>query len=171
MKPRPQRQGERGAAVVELGMILPMLLLLVLTAVDMGRLIYMNQLSADLTRTAAAMGARGFSAQEALAAIRAADHGLDVDSVGIVFVSTIKRRTIEDATPWIVSQVQDGAIPGFNSYVGSPGGPADLPEISTLEPGMTLTAVEVAVPFQPILSLEGIGVSLFPSVIYEVSYF
>jgi hypothetical protein len=66
-----------------------------------------------------------------------------------------------------VSQVSGGNLPGFTSRLGAPGGPATLHGIETLEPGMRLTAVEVAVPFQPMFPLGNV----YPSVVYDVAYF
>ena len=73
-----------------------------------------------------------------------------------------------DPTPLIVSQVSGGNLPGFKSRLGVAGGPAALHGIEALEPGMRLTAVEVAIPFRPLFPL---GDAVYPSMVYDVAYF
>jgi hypothetical protein len=161
------RKSERGGAVVEFALVAPVVFTALLGAMDMGRLVRISQVSTDVSRAAASVGAHGFDLAQALQVARTTKSALGIDEIGIIFVTLVARKDANDPTPWVVSQVSGGDLAGFTSRLGTPGGPATLEGIEVLEPGMRLTAVEVAVPFQPMIPLG----SVYPSVVYDVAYF
>ena len=161
------RSSERGGAVVEFALVAPLVFTALLGAIDMGRLVRISQVSTDVGRAAASVGAHGFDLAQALQVARTTKAALGIDEIGIIFVTMVGRKDANDPTPWVVSQVSGGDLPGFTSRLGEPGGPATLRGIDTLEPGMRLTAVEIAVPFRPVLPMG----SVYPSVVYDVAYF
>ena len=166
---RGTRRGrEHGGAVVEFALLVPLMATLIVSAIDIGRLVHTRQIALDVTRAAAALPVRGLSASEALAVARSIDPRLPLSSTGSVVVTTVARKSVSDATPWVVEQVESGSTSDFRSRVGVTGGPANLGDVAALQPGMKLTAVEIAVPFKPAFSF---GADFYPSTIYSVAYF
>jgi len=156
-----------GAALVEFALVAPLVLTAMLSAYDMGRLVRISQLSTDVSRAAASVGAHGLGLAQALQVARTTRSALGIDDVGIIFVTLVAHEDANDRTPWVESQVSGGDLPGFTSRLGTPGGPTTIHDIEALEPGNRLTAVEVAVPFKPVLPIGRV----YPSMVYDVAYF
>jgi Flp pilus assembly protein TadG len=163
------RRSERGVAFTEFALIFPIFLLIFLSSIDIGRLIYIRQVIANLSREGASLASRGSTDAQAIGAIEAADDPLDLAKYGKVIVSTISRRSPADGTPWVTNQTVDGTF-AFNSRVGTVGAKATVPGVASLAAGITIRTVEVATPFKPVMSSTGFGV-VYPSFVYEVSYF
>lgn len=169
--PRHDRGTEGGAVMLELGVFLPLLFVVILATVDLGRLVYTNQMMADLSREAAMLVSRGASSDEAFAATFLSDAPLDVESEGGVIISRVRRRNIDDSQPWVFTQDRAGGLEAEESRVGMVGGPADIPDVDALGPGITIMTVEVLHGFTPVFGLEGLGLDFYPEVIYDASYF
>jgi hypothetical protein len=165
---RKNRGGDRGSVLVEFALAAPLVLTVLLGAIDMGRLMRISEVTADVGRTAAAAGARGFEAPQAVEVARSAKAALKLDEIGITFVTLVGREDVHEPTPWVVSRVSGSNLPGFASRFGAPGEPARLQAAAPLQPGMRLTAVEVAIPFEPLFPL---GAAVYPRVVYAVTYF
>jgi hypothetical protein len=168
---RRSRSGERGVAISELAVGLPILLILAMAIVDFGRFIYCNQVVNDLVREAGMLVSRGATYEETFDATFRADGPLDVRASGLVVISRIRRQSPGNATPWIVDQEQSGALSGISSRLGSRGGPAALPEIKTLEPGVTLMAVEISHAYAPLFPITLLGLNFYPDRIYNLALF
>ena len=166
-----QSSHERGVAFGEFAILLPIFLVVLAGAVDVGRMIYFQQVVTNLSREAANIVSRGGSDAAAFAATEAADDPLDVTSDGGGIISRISRKSSTDGRPWVVEQVASGGLAGLTSRVGSPGGPAAVPDIDELPQGLTLRAVEVIHTFEPVLNGRGLGLSIYPSTVYDVAYF
>jgi hypothetical protein len=162
---------ERGVAFGEFAILLPIFLVVLAGALDLGRMIYFQQVVTNLSREAANIVSRGGSDAEAFAATEVADDPLDVTSHGRIIISRISRKSSTDGRPWIFEQVASGGLAGLTSRVGSPGGPAAVPGIDELPQGLTLRAVEVIHTFEPVLNGRGLGLSIYPSTLYDVAYF
>jgi hypothetical protein len=162
---------QKGAVLAELGIFMPLLLIVMLATVDLGRLVYTNQTLADLSREAAMLVSRGGSSSAAFQATFMADDPFDLESDGGIIISRVRRRSTDDAQPWVFSQDRAGSFTAQSSHVGEPGGPADIPEITTLAPGVSITTVEVVLPFEPVFGLEGLGLDFYPAVVYDAAYF
>jgi len=163
--------GVRAVAFAEFAVILPVFLVVLLGAVDVGRMIFAQQVVANLSREAANLVSRGASEAEAIAATEAADDPLDIASAGGIIMSTIRRRSSTDGRPWIIEQVASGGLPGLASRLGRPGGPAAVPRVQELPKGLTLRAVEIVHEFAPVLDGSGVGLRIYPSTIYDVAFF
>ena len=159
----------RGTGLVELSLSLPLLLLLFVATVDIGRLIYFKQVVGNLTREAASLASRGATDVQTIASTANADAPLDLVHAGRTIVTTIVRHNADDSTPWVVRQTADGGYGTFVSRVGLPGHIALVPGIASLGPGVTVRAVEVAHRFSSAMG-SSFGL-LYPEYVYEVSYF
>jgi len=162
---------ERAVAFGEFAILVPIFLVVFVGAVDVGRVIYFQQVVTNLSREAANIVSRGGSNSEAFAATEAADDPLDVTSDGGIIISTISRKSSTDGRPWVMEQASSGGLEGFTSRVGTIGGPASVPDIDELPEGLTLRAVEIIHAFEPLLNGRGLALNIYPSTVYDVSYF
>lgn len=169
---RSARAEQRGVAVGELAIILPLLLVVLLGIIDLGRLVTGYQTLNDMSREAANLVSRGSSVDAAIAALTTSTTGpVDVINDGAIIISTLSRRSDSDPTPWVVDQYRHGSIPSSASRVGSLNGPARVPNVSELEAGVTVMAVEVVHGFVPLFPIDAFGLDLYPEVIYEAAFF
>lgn len=166
-----RRRQDRAVAFAEFAILLPIFLIVFVGIVDVGRMVYFQQVVTNLCREAANIVSRGASPGEAFAATAAADDPLDVSSHGRVIISTIRRRSPTRARAWVFEQVASGGLDGVTSRVGVPGGPAAVPNLRRLPVGLTLRAVEVVHTFEPLLDGRGLGLSIYPSTVYDVAFF
>jgi hypothetical protein len=156
--------------MAELGVLLPVLLVMLLAIFDLGRLVYTNQIMTDLTREAAMMVSRGATSVAAFDATFRADEPLDVQATGGIIISRVRRKDADDAQPWVFTQERAGALTA-SSRIGEPGGPAEIPNVEQILPGITIMVVEILHPFDPIFTLQGLGVDIYPEMVYEAAYF
>jgi hypothetical protein len=169
---RSARAGQRGVAVGELAIVLPLLLVVLLGIIDLGRLVSGYQTMNDLSREAANLVSRGASIDSAIAALSASTTGpVDVIGSGAIIISTLGRRSADDPTPWVIDQYRHGSIPSSASRVGSLNGPARVPNVDELEAGVTVMAVEVVHGFVPLFPIDAFGLDLYPEVLYEAAFF
>lgn len=172
MKPRDARRDRQsGASLAELAVILPVILVLLLGIVDMGRVLYSHQVLNDLSREAANLVSRGSTVDAAFAAASFDEGPVSVSENGIMIVSTIRRRSIDDPTPWVIDQERRGTVSSAGSRVGAPGRAANVPNLTTLEPGVTVIAVELMHGFEPLFGVDRFGLNFYPESIYEAAFF
>jgi hypothetical protein len=166
------RRRQRGVALSELAIAMPLLLVMVLATVDFGRYIYSNQVANDLAREAGMLVSRGATYAQAFQATFDADAPLDVQRHGNIVISRIRRHDDTDASPWIVEQETAGVPSGYASRIGSVDGPAELSQIDALTGGVTLMAVEINHRFEPLfLPSTVFGVNIYPGDVYNVAIF
>jgi hypothetical protein len=166
-----RRGSERGVAMAELAILLPIVLTTLLAVIDFGRMIYCYQIATDLTREAGNLVSRGSSVSDVWASATLADGPIQLDERGMMIVSTVRRRSSTDATPWIVEQTKNGPLLTATSRIGRLNQKASIPHITSLEHGVTVTTVEVYHPFEPIFAGGDIALRIYPEVIYGVSFF
>ena len=167
---RARRQ--RGVAMAELAVILPLVLVVLLGIIDIGRLIKTHQALNDLGREAANLVSRGASIEAAVAAVTVAKNGpVDVKDNGLIIISTLQRHSAGDARPWVMDQYRTGVVAGGASRVGKVNGVASVPNVEVLEPGVTVMAVEVVHAFEPLFPIQAFGLDIFPEVVYEAAFF
>lgn len=163
---------DRGATVVEFAVFVPIFIIIFVAAFDLGRLVYTYQIVTGVAREAANLVSRGATEMEAIAASEAADGMLDLGGeTGGIIISRIQRRDVADGTPWVFTQTSSGGLPGLASRVGTENGPAAVPSVEELPPGITLYAVEVEHEFVPVLDGTAVGLQFYPATAYDVAFF
>jgi Flp pilus assembly protein TadG len=168
---RSARRRQKGVAFLEFALIVPFLAYLMLAGIDVGRLLTLRQQMTDLSREAANLVSRGSSADDAFATTQHAGGPFAQAAQGKIIVSRISRRSANDATPIVAEQETSGTLPSASSRVGTTGGPATLPGVTALDPGVMLTSVELIHSFQPLFPLTPVGRVVFPSQVYDVAVF
>lgn len=163
------RNLERGTALSETVILLPMLLLLIIVGVDFGRMVYTNQVMIDLTREAANLVSRGIAPADAFKAVTAAQRQYDVAGEGGMIVSQVERKSATDPAVWVVKQDRMGSF--GSSRVGKVNGPAKIPNVGQLDTGVTIFAVEVLYPFKPVFKTGWLKINPYPTSIYDAAFF
>jgi Flp pilus assembly protein TadG len=161
---------QRGVAVSEFALALPILLILIMATVDFGRYVYSMQIVNDLAREAGMLVSRGVTYDQTFDTTFGADAPLDVQNHGWIIISRIRRHSVADPQPWIFDQQSAGAISG-SSRVGTEGGPANLPDITELETGVTMMAVEISHQFQPLFAVDAFGLNVYEDSVYNAAIF
>ena len=164
-------RGQRGTGLTELIILVPLLLVCMLGAFDLGRLIHAHQTMTDMTREAGNLVSRGSTIDQTFDAAFLSSGTLDVTSVGGIIISEVRRRSTDDPTPWIFQQERRGALSGIASKVGTSDGPARIPNIAAIPAGVTIMAVETMYPFDPAFDLASLGLSFYPEVLYDAAFF
>lgn len=165
-------RAERGVAMAELAILLPIVLTTLMAVIDFGRMIYCYQVATDLAREAANLISRGSSVSEVWASTSSADGGpIQLEERGTMIVSTVRRRSTTDATPWIFEQSKNGPLLAVTSRIGSLNRKAKIPHITSLAEGVTVTTVELYHPFDPIFAGGDTALNIYPEAIYSVAFF
>lgn len=165
------RARNRGAAMAELAVLLPVVITTLLAVIDFGRLVYCHQVATDLTREAANLVSRGTSATDAWNAAAAADGPIQIDDDGAMIVSVIRRKTATDPTPWIFEQTTNGPLKTVKSKIGTLNKKATVPHITSLATGVTVTAVELYHGFAPVFASGDLALKFYPQTVYGVAFF
>jgi hypothetical protein len=102
------KQSMRGAATVELALLLPLLLLLALGIADLGRALQVRLALEALSRSGAALAARGAlplpgESEDILATLAASAAPLDMRADGAIFISRI---TVADGATIVLERYQ-----------------------------------------------------------------
>jgi hypothetical protein len=150
------KDGERGAAAVELAVILPTLLVMVFGVVDLGRLIQARLIVTNVSREGGSLVSRGFSSgTDLLNMLLSSGAPLDLNGSGRIYVSRITAGTsIEEdkrdpslAVQWSagtlsISSKIGGAEPSFGlssalydhlTFEGPPQNSSDIQEVWVVE--------------------------------------
>lgn len=162
---------QKGAALAELAVLLPIVITTLLAVIDFGRLVYCHQVATDLTREAANLVSRGTAVSEAWNATAAADGPIQLDESGEMIVSVVRRKSANDATPWIFEQTSNGPLTTVESKVGKLNQKAAIPNIQSVGTGITITAVEVYHGFEPVFASGELALTIYPEFVYGVAFF
>jgi hypothetical protein len=115
---RKSNGGERGAAAVELAVILPTLLIMVFGVVDLGRLIQARLIVANVSREGGSLVSRGFSSGvDLLNLLLSSGAPLDLNASGKIFVSRIRAGT-PTSEPYVEQLANGGSLVGVSSKIG-----------------------------------------------------
>jgi Flp pilus assembly protein TadG len=132
----------RGNALVEFAVLLPLLLLLVLVITDLCLLLDHQMRLIHLSREAASVLSRGASFDETFVAITAADGPLGLDGARGRIILT--RVTLdENGNPIVGEQRSIGRLSRASTVGNSPGGPATIPNGRSLPGKMSVVVVEL----------------------------
>jgi Flp pilus assembly protein TadG len=163
-----RRSRQCGVALIELGIALPFLVMLLLGLADLSRLLMLRQELSDLSREAGNVVSRGGSSSDAITMATSAIATFGNPSESGVVISRVTRRSSGDSTPWIVEQTTSGSLSG-DGTIGTPNGPAQLPAITSLAPGVTIMVVELIHGFHPVFGPP--GQRFYPSRVRELAVF
>lgn len=157
---------ERGQELVEMVIVLPVLLLTVLGVMEVGHVFTVNHAMAAISREAANLAARGtLLSQTAQIAVNNGGDILLSSNGGAIAT----RLQVQGGTPIVMEQASHGSVGA--SKMGLVG-EAALPLTGvTFDDGRVLYVVEIYYQYQPITPLVGVGGSIVPTQLYEVSIF
>jgi hypothetical protein len=162
---------QRGTALSEMVVLLPLLLAMLLVAIDFGRLVYTTQILVDLTRESGNLVSRGATYDDAFKAASRKTGEVNVLGNGGIIISEVRRKAANDPTPWIMRQERRGAMSSMSSRVGKVGGPAKIPNVTQMPVGAAIMAVEILHPFDPMFESAPLHINFYPESIYEVAFF
>ncbi len=162
---------QRGVAMTELAIILPLMLVMMLASVDVGRLIYRDQVLTDLTRGAGNLVSRGSTPAATFTATFVADHSLELQTKGGIIITRVRRRNTNSPQPWVFEQDRAGANSTYMSQIGVLNGPANIPNLTNLAPGVTIMGIEIVTEFDPLFPFDGLGLNFYPDTLYAAAYF
>jgi len=174
-----KRGTERGAALLELALLLPLLVVMALGVIDLGRLIHARLVVTNVSREGGSLASRGKGGGDAnlLAMLQSSATPFDLVNQGCIHITKIGAGNLlsnpPHPNPYIISQVQAGKLPVTSSVSGGSNslrsGLSDvilnylivdpntgLPDISGV------TVVEVFYHYRPITPLPGFVQNLFP---------
>lgn len=146
-------RGRDGVAIVDFALIVPVLVFLLLGAMEVGRYVLLNQ---KLSRVAISTSDLVSRAKHAVAAdidqvFAAVDYTLspfNLGANGIVFVTSVS--TDDPPNPKISWQMSGGGTATYESSVGSKvGGAANLPSGFTMDVNQNIIIAEVFYNYQP----------------------
>ncbi len=165
-----RRKNERGIAVTEFALLFPLLVAAIMALVDVSRMVYGQQQLSDLARETANLVSRGTDANSAIDAVIKTSEAFDLNSSGLVIISEVERKDVLDATPWVKSQTTNGSVL-YGSRVGLMNSKANIPGITALPVGVSVTTVELVQSFTPAFPSGKLGLDFYPSEIYQAAYF
>jgi hypothetical protein len=128
-KPFAGRNGGRGVALIEFALILPILIILVLATVDFGRLIQARLIISNVSREGGSIASRLPTVDSGIITMLK-ESGMPLNLTGTdgkIIITRVKAGSA-DSLPRIVSQCEDGHLPGRISTIGAVGANPNLVE-------------------------------------------
>lgn len=126
-------RAERGASMVELAFILPILVVLIFGVVDLGRLIQARLVVTNVSREGGSLASRDIKDGTALISmLQSSASPLDLKNAdGRIWLTKIKSGTTAgDPDPYIHTRYTGGTLTAASSITGNPGDtPAGLPSV------------------------------------------
>jgi Flp pilus assembly protein TadG len=173
-----RRDGESGAALLELALLLPILVVLAFGVIDLGRLIHARLVVTNVSREGGSLASRGMDIQTGdnlIAMLQSSATPFNLQTQGRIYVTRIKAgETQADPLPYVDSRFQGGAY-GVSSSIGGNVGQAPTGLSTTMynhlrfEPApqstsdiAEITVVEVFYHYRPITPLPNFVQNLFP---------
>jgi hypothetical protein len=171
-----RRDGERGAALLELALLLPILVVLAFGVIDLGRLIHARLMVANVTREGGSLASRDIQTGDNLIAmLQSSATPFDLQAQGRIYVTKIKAgETQANSLPYIDSKFQGGAYVVSSSIGGNVGqAPTGLsttmynhlrfePAPQSTSDISEISIVEVFYYYKPITPLPNFVQNLFP---------
>jgi Flp pilus assembly protein TadG len=178
-------EDERGSAIVELGICLPLLLVLVFGVLELSQIIYDNQKMSGLSRQGSNLASRGIPLADkgteigVVSALVVQGASLNIGTQGRIIVTAVadakdSSGNLISNDPVIVDQSESPTGISVTSAVGSGNGnPASMPSgaSTVLNAGGTLYVTEVFYSYSPMTPLGGFLKTSFVSTLYDSAYF
>lgn len=158
---------QRGQALVEAALVLPILLLLILGLIESGNGLSVKHKMAVLSREGANIASRGSSLQETLDTVMDSGTEIKLREDGGAIVSRI---VVTGGNPVVINQL---AYPGFegDSRLGLPDSTAAPLGGIPFGEGQVLYAVEIFFDYKPLTPVGGMLPTGFTDEVYERAIF
>jgi hypothetical protein len=172
-----RRHNERGVALVELALLLPILVVLAFGVIDLGRLIHARLVVTNVSREGGSLASRDIQVGDALITmLQSSATPFNLQTQGRIHVIKIKAgETRFDPDPYIDSRVSRGSYTAASSSISgnvndTPGGLSSTlmnhltfkTSINTSELS-EINIVEVFYHYRPITPLPNFVLGLFPT--------
>ena len=164
-------KNERGGALVELVVCVPVMLILIFGLVDFSQMIYIKQVMSGMTRQGSDLASRGTSLTAAVSALSAQGASLNIGTQGRIFVTAV--ADVKGA-PEVMDQVESASGISTNSEVGSTIGKAATMPLSAntaLNAGQTLYVTEVFYSYTPMTPIGSLLQKSFGTQMYDAATF
>ena len=113
--------GKRGVALIEFALILPLLLLMALAVIDVGRLIQVRLIVTNLAREGGSLASRQSTLDPGLIGLLQSSSNPPMDLSGAngkIYISRIHAGTAQNNAPTMTTQLSGGALP-WGSGIGT----------------------------------------------------
>jgi Flp pilus assembly protein TadG len=172
-----RQHNERGVALVELALLLPLLVVLAFGVIDLGRLIHARLVVTNVSREGGSLASRDIQVGDALITmLQSSATPFNLQTQGRIHVIKIKAgETRSDPLPYIDSRVSRGSYTAASSSISgnvndTPGGLSSTlmnhltfkTSINTSELS-EINIVEVFYHYRPITPLPNFVLGLFPT--------
>jgi hypothetical protein len=157
---------ERGQALVELALAMPVLFLVLLGTIEFGRMLEFQHAITGLGREAAGICSRGGTLEEAVDVALANGADIRLGDRGAVVASRI---VFEEGGPVIEEQL--ATLGSSGSRLGAPGQVAAELAALGLQVGEVLHIVEITYRYEPLTPLQSITDLVLPEELYDRSVF
>ena len=115
------RLGKRGVALIEFAFVLPILIIMGLAVVDIGRLIQVRLIVTNLAREGGSIASRQSTLDPDLVTMLQSSSNPPMDLSGAngkIYISRIRAGTAQDNSPAMTTQLSGGALP-WSTGIGS----------------------------------------------------
>ncbi|MFZ4541157.1 MAG: TadE/TadG family type IV pilus assembly protein [Rickettsiales bacterium] len=164
-------RAQQGVAIVEFGLMLPVLMTLLYGAIEITRYILIVQKTEKLAHAVADMGAQSQTATRAtldqvMAAASDIMNPYSLNTNGTIYITSIYRAAgVASAT--VNWRYQGGGSLTASSQLGTLGGTASMPAGFTFEERENVIAAEVYFRFSPLVSSQFFGTTT----VYRVAFY
>jgi hypothetical protein len=173
-------RNRRGASLLELALLLPILVVLLFGIIDLGRLIHARLVITNVSREGASLACRDInSGANLISLLQTSATPFNLQGQGQIFITNIGAARVAPApphaNPWIISRDQGGSLSVSSSIVGAVNGNLQSGLSQTMMNHLTLgagntpphitgvTVVEVFYRYMPITPLPNFLQGVFNS--------
>jgi Flp pilus assembly protein TadG len=162
---------QRGIAIIEFALSLPIMLILLFTVIEFGRAVLTRQVLINVSREAANLSARGTPLDESARAVQLSASPLDLRANGYVILTQVFRNA--GGALIIQKQFADGRRPRASHVGTGVGSPARLPATAVEVParGTSMFVAEVFYLEDTITPLTRFVTVALGDTFYDVAFF
>jgi len=160
---------ESGQALTELALCALVLLIILFAAIDLGRLIFVDEIIVNLTGEGCALASRGTGLPDTATAVMGASAPLDFAGHGRVIVSSVYNQS---NVLKLTGQSASGGLAATSRIGSTIGGTVTLPANATPQVGQTVFITEIFYTYHSITPVGNLlGATLVPPQLYDVGYY